>query len=72
MFCDSQNEEFTIYSDYADNYMEAVLMVRKLVNKRGAPDYLGVSLCVYACMCMCMHANVCVCTHVCINVCVCV
>ena len=41
-FCDAQNEEFTIYSDYADNYMEAVMMVDKLVKKPGAPEYLGV------------------------------
>jgi len=38
-----QNEEFTIYSDYAENYMEAVMMLDKLVSKPGAPEYLGVS-----------------------------
>ena len=38
-----QNEEFTVYSDYAENYMEAVMMVDKLVNRPGAPEYLGVS-----------------------------
>ena len=52
--CGSQNEEFTIYSDYAENYMDAVMMVDKLVNKPGAPDYLGVSVCVCACVCVCV------------------
>jgi len=42
-YCFFQNEEFTIYSDYAENYMEAVMMLDKLVSKPGAPEYLGVS-----------------------------
>ncbi|XP_065882550.1 son of sevenless homolog 1-like [Dysidea avara] len=37
----AENEEFTIYSDYAENYMEAVMMLDKLVSKPGAPEYLG-------------------------------
>lgn len=37
-----------MYSTYAENYMEAVIMVDKLVNKPGAPEYLGVSICTCA------------------------
>ena len=45
--CALQNEEFTVYSTYAENYMEAVIMVDKLVHKPGAPEYLGVSIYIY-------------------------
>ena len=57
-FYDTQNEEFTIYSDYADNYMEAVMMVDKLVKKPGAPEYLGVRVSVCVCVCACVRACV--------------
>lgn len=62
--CALQNEEFTVYSTYAENYMDAIMMVDKLVNKPGAPEYLRVSICTYSlCVCVCVCVSVCIYIH---------